>query len=209
MQVHKIQIYILNISSLIKTLEGLLFQTHLNITHINIIHLQHSYIHIDSDCLRKILSSATILALWAQIDTKCATAVSAGYYSAIRRRNASTSSRMFIEKNLGNSVEDGVRDNGGMCRKAFLGKKKKDTKQPLEFKHYKHQREINWRLSIVIISNIVVFNIGWGSYCVLWRTVLASAGLVSMDAVTKEVTRERYQMAEASDTDTSLLLVRW
>lgn len=27
---------------------------------------------------------------------------------------------MFREKNLGNSVDDGVRDNGGMCRKAFL-----------------------------------------------------------------------------------------
>lgn len=30
-----------------------------------------------------------------------------------------------------------------------------------------------------------------------------------MDAVTSEVTRDRYQMAEASETDTSLLLVRW
>lgn len=52
----------------------------------------------------------------------------AGHYSAILRRNPSTSSRTFAEKNLGNSVDDGVRDNGGMCRKAFLtdreGKKK-------------------------------------------------------------------------------------
>lgn len=44
-------------------------------------------------------------------------------YSAILRRNPSTSSRMFKEKNLGNSVDDGVRDNGGMCCKAFLGEK--------------------------------------------------------------------------------------
>lgn len=35
-------------------------------------------------------------------------------YSAILRRNPSTSSKMFAEKNLGNSVDDGVRDNGGM-----------------------------------------------------------------------------------------------
>lgn len=41
-------------------------------------------------------------------------------YSAIRRRKASTSSRMLGEKNLGNSVEDGVNDRGGMCCKAFL-----------------------------------------------------------------------------------------
>lgn len=44
----------------------------------------------------------------------------ANHYSAILRRNPSTSSRMFKEKNLGNSVEEGVRDNGGMCCKAFL-----------------------------------------------------------------------------------------
>lgn len=43
-----------------------------------------------------------------------------GPYSAILRRNPSTSSRMFKEKNLGNSVDEGVSDNGGMCRKAFL-----------------------------------------------------------------------------------------
>lgn len=44
-------------------------------------------------------------------------------YSAILRRKPSTSSRMFREKNLGNSVDDGVRDNGGICCKAFLGGK--------------------------------------------------------------------------------------
>lgn len=55
---------------------------------------------------------------------ECADAVPAGHYSAILRRNPSTSSRMFKEKNLGNSVDDGVRDNGGMCCKAFLGEKK-------------------------------------------------------------------------------------
>lgn len=43
-----------------------------------------------------------------------------GSYSAILRRNASTSSKMFKEKNLGNLVDDGVRDNGGMCCNAFL-----------------------------------------------------------------------------------------
>lgn len=49
-------------------------------------------------------------------------------YSAILRRNPSTSSRMFKEKNLGNSVDEGVRDNGGMCRKAFLGEKQHTNK---------------------------------------------------------------------------------
>lgn len=51
---------------------------------------------------------------------ECAEVIPAGHYSAILRRNPSTSSRIFKEKNLGNSVDDGVRDNGGMCRKAFL-----------------------------------------------------------------------------------------
>lgn len=40
--------------------------------------------------------------------------IPAGPYSAILRRNPSTSSSIFKEKNLGNSVDDGVRDNGGM-----------------------------------------------------------------------------------------------
>ena len=57
----------------------------------------------------------------------------AGHYSAILSRNPSTSSRMFKEKNLGNSVDDGVRDNGGMCRKAFLGG---ETNQTSELKHW-------------------------------------------------------------------------
>lgn len=35
---------------------------------------------------------------------------------------------MFKEKNLGNSVDEGVRDNGGMCRKAFLGEKQHTNK---------------------------------------------------------------------------------
>lgn len=55
--------------------------------------------------------------------SKCADEIPAGHYSAILRRNPSTSSRMFREKNLGNSVDDGVRDNGGMCRRAFLGER--------------------------------------------------------------------------------------
>lgn len=41
---------------------------------------------------------------------------------------------MFAEKNLGNSVDDGVRDSGGMCRKAFLiktGRKKQHSMQQL------------------------------------------------------------------------------
>ena len=41
-------------------------------------------------------------------------------YSAILSRKPSTSSRMLAEKNLGNSVDEGVRDRGGMCLKAFL-----------------------------------------------------------------------------------------
>lgn len=36
---------------------------------------------------------------------------------------------MFAEKNLGNSVDDGVRDNGGMCLKAFLIKTGREKKQ--------------------------------------------------------------------------------
>lgn len=44
----------------------------------------------------------------------------AGHYPAILSRNPSTSSRMFGEKNFGKSVDDGVRDSGGMCCKAFL-----------------------------------------------------------------------------------------
>lgn len=52
--------------------------------------------------------------------SECAEVVPAGHYSAILRRNPSTSSRMFGEKNFGNSVDDGVSDNGGMCCKAFL-----------------------------------------------------------------------------------------
>lgn len=49
-------------------------------------------------------------------------------YSAILRRNPSTSSKMFTEKNFGNSVDDVVRDNGGICCKAFLGgKQHKET----------------------------------------------------------------------------------
>lgn len=43
-----------------------------------------------------------------------------GHYSAILSRNPSTSSSMFGEKNFGKSVDDGVRDRGGMCCKAFL-----------------------------------------------------------------------------------------
>jgi len=41
-------------------------------------------------------------------------------YSAILSRKPSTSSRMLAEKNLGNSVDEGVRDSGGMCLRAFL-----------------------------------------------------------------------------------------
>lgn len=38
---------------------------------------------------------------------------------------------MFKEKNLGNSVDDGVSDNGGMCRKAFLEENNtKKTSEP-------------------------------------------------------------------------------
>lgn len=58
---------------------------------------------------------------------ECVGVIAAGHYSAILRRNPSTSSRMFKEKNLGNSVDDGVRDKGGMCRKAFLERLRKKT----------------------------------------------------------------------------------
>lgn len=50
-------------------------------------------------------------------------------YSAMRSKKPSTSSRMFAEKNLGNSVEDGVKDRGGMCCKAFLENKKSTREQ--------------------------------------------------------------------------------
>lgn len=46
----------------------------------------------------------------------------------MRSKNPSTSSRIFVEKNLGNSVEDGVKDRGGMCCKAFLGDEEKTLK---------------------------------------------------------------------------------
>lgn len=47
------------------------------------------------------------------------------------------------------------------------------------------------------------------TYCVLCKTVCASTGLVSMEAVTRDVSSDRYHIAEASDTETSLLLVIW
>lgn len=40
------------------------------------------------------------------------------------------------------------------------------------------------------------------TYCVLCSTVWTKAGFVSMDAVTREVSRDQYQIAEASDTET-------
>ncbi len=49
-------------------------------------------------------------------------------YCAMRSKKPSTSSRMFAERNLGNSIEYGVKDRGGMCCKAFL-ENKKHTKQ--------------------------------------------------------------------------------
>lgn len=58
-------------------------------------------------------------------------------YFAILRRKPSTSSRMFREKNLGNSVDDGVSDSGGMCCKAFL-EKKEQWQQPELTCFYKH-----------------------------------------------------------------------
>ncbi len=66
--------------------------------------------------------------------SECAEVIGVGHYSAILRRNPSTSSRMFKEKNLGNSVDDGVRDNGGMCRKAFLQEEITTKKTPSESK---------------------------------------------------------------------------
>lgn len=73
------------------------------------------------------------------------------HYSAILRRNASTSSKMFKEKNFGNSVDDGVRDNGGMCCKAFLGEKQhgNSTQYPSTEK------------------NVCCFSMRCVSYCVL------------------------------------------
>lgn len=169
---------------------------------------------------------------------------------------------MFGEKNLGNSVEDGVKDRGGMCSKAFLkdthqiqlhintikhtlqlrvslmrfpGIHKTSSEQPdcgrVLNKHFLQQKSITkvlkwmwcrtgtgiWgysktRIFIQTNHTVTSFHLGIDAvktHCVLWRTVLARTGLVSIDAVTSEVSRERYQMAEASDTDTSLLLVTW
>lgn len=78
---------------------------------------------------------------------KCTDAV---HYSAILRRNASTSSKMFKEKNFGNSVDDGVRDNGGMCCKAFLGENNTET-----------------ALSIQALKKLCCFSMRCVSYCVL------------------------------------------
>lgn len=66
---------------------------------------------------------------------ECGDLMPGDHYSAILRRNPSTSSRMFKEKNFGNSVEDGVRDSGGMCRKAFL-ERKNGTKQTLCYQRH-------------------------------------------------------------------------
>lgn len=38
---------------------------------------------------------------------------------------------MFGEKNFGKSVDDGVRDRGGMCCKAFLGDRQDTVRQLL------------------------------------------------------------------------------
>lgn len=60
-------------------------------------------------------------AVWAELSEWAVSACAeAGHYSAILSRNPSTSSRMFGEKNFGKSVDDGERDSGGMCCKAFL-----------------------------------------------------------------------------------------
>lgn len=74
--------------------------------------------------------------VFAGVRGERADVIPAGHYSAILRRNPSTSSRMFKEKNLGNSVDDGVKDNGGMCRKAFLGEKLDTQKKPSEPKYW-------------------------------------------------------------------------
>lgn len=76
---------------------------------------------------------------------ECVGVIAAGHYSAILRRNPSTSSRMFKEKNLGNSVDDGVRDKGGMCRKAFLERLRKKKKHT----HKKTLRILITRLNLV------------------------------------------------------------
>lgn len=66
-----------------------------------------------------------------------------------------------------------------------------------------------YTILLLLISTLGLVLKGVMTHCVLCRTVLARAGFVSIDAVTSEVSRERYQIAEASDTDTSLLLVTW
>lgn len=137
-------------------------------------------------------------AVWAELSEWAVSACAeAGHYSAILSRNPSTSSRMFGEKNFGKSVDDGERDSGGMCCKAFLQDRR----------HTNHRsngagKKRNWTSKQRKLFMSV-------AYCVVRRTVWASAGFVSIDAVIKEVRRDRYQMAEASVTVTSLVRPRW
>lgn len=73
---------------------------------------------------------------WCQCYSLAVMGECAVHYSAILSRNPSTSSRMFREKNLGNSVDDGVRDNGGMCRKAFLQEERTQKNNSEWTNHY-------------------------------------------------------------------------
>lgn len=82
--------------------------------------------------------------------SECAEVVPAGHYSAILRRNPSTSSRMFGEKNFGNSVDDGVSDNGGMCCKAFLGERQ--HKQNSQNSKYGEKQTQYIRTDIVVLQ---------------------------------------------------------
>lgn len=98
--------------------------------------------------------------------SECAIVVSAVHYSAILRRNPSTSSRMLEEKNLGNSVDDEISDNGGMCCKAFLQDKSNTKKKLLRTKalkkilhlaHYELKHHDHWKC----------FHMSSAFYCVL------------------------------------------
>lgn len=49
---------------------------------------------------------------------------------------------MFKEKNFGNSVDDGAKDNGGMWRKAFLDQEK-HTNKALRIQELKRNKNLN------------------------------------------------------------------
>lgn len=61
---------------------------------------------------------------------------------------------MFKEKNFGNSVDDGAKDNGGMWRKAFLDGEK-HTNNALRIQALKKNKNLN----DLIIADVVFLTV--------------------------------------------------